>query len=102
MKLIDTYFKEQDEHALLYGKDKSIILMQVGSFFEAYQQDNKGFDLDIISEITNCNVSKKDNVRMLGFPLQSLNKYLNMLVNEGFQVKVIEQNAIAKIHGKIN
>jgi DNA mismatch repair protein MutS len=102
MKLIDTYFKELDEHAELYGKDKAIILMQVGSFYEAYQNETKGFDLDIISEITNCNVSKKDGVRMLGFPLQSLNKFLNMLVNEGFQVKVIEQNAIGKIHGKIN
>ena len=102
MKLMDTYFKEQEDHANLYGKDKSIILMQVGSFFEAYQQDTRGFDLDIISDITNCNISKKDGVRMLGFPLQSLNKYLNMLVNEGFQVKVIEQNAIAKIHGKVN
>jgi DNA mismatch repair protein MutS len=102
MKLIDTYFKELDEHAELYGKEKSIILMQVGSFFEAYQSGSKGFDLDIISEITNCNVSKKDGVKMLGFPLQSLNKFLNMLVNEGFQVKVIEQNALGKIHGKIN
>ena len=99
MKLIDIYFKEQDEHALLYGIQKSIILMQVGSFFEAYQSETKGFNLDIISDITNCNISKKDNVKMLGFPLQSLNKYLNMLVDQGFQVKVIEQNGIAKIHG---
>jgi DNA mismatch repair protein MutS len=102
MKLMDTYFKEQEEHANLYGKDKSIVLMQVGSFYEAYQSGTKGFDLDIISNITNCHVSNKDGSRMLGFPLQSLNKYLNILVDEGFQVKVIEQNAIAKIHGKIN
>jgi hypothetical protein len=39
---------------------------------------------------------------MLGFPLQSLNKYLNILVEAGYQVKVIEQNAIGKIHGKVN
>jgi len=102
MKLMDTYFKELEDHAELYGKEKSIILMQVGSFYEAYQNETKGFDLDIISEITNCNVSKKDGVRMLGFPLQSLHKFLNMLVEEGFQVKVIEQNALGKIHGKIN
>jgi DNA mismatch repair protein MutS len=58
----------------------------------------------------NCAISKKDktaplsgeNVKMLGFPLQSLNKYLDILVNAGYQVKVIEQNAIGKIHGKIN
>ena len=58
----------------------------------------------------NCAISKKDktqplssdNVKMLGFPLQSLNKYLNILVEAGYQVKVIEQNAIGKIHGKVN
>lgn len=107
---MEKYFIEYNEHAREYGVEKSILLYQVGSFYEAYQSDTQGYDLDILSELMNCAISKKDktlplssdNVKMVGFPLQSLNKYLNILVEAGYQVKVIEQNAIGKIHGKIN
>jgi DNA mismatch repair protein MutS len=110
MKLIDKYFMEYNEHTLEYGKDKSLVFYQVGSFYEAYQSDTQGYNLDILSDLMNCAISKRDktqplssdNVKMLGFPLQSLNKYLTILVEAGYQIKVIEQNAIGKIHGKIN
>jgi len=100
MKLIDNYFKEHDSHVEEYGKEKSLLFMQVGSFYEAYQSDTQGYNLDIISDLTNCMISKrdksqpvnKDNVKMLGFPLQSLNKYINILTENGYQVKVIDQN----------
>ena len=84
MKLMDVYFKELEDHQKIYGKDKSILLMQVGSFYEAYQTDNLGFDLKIISELTNFIITKRDksnpitnidNPFTLGFPLNSLNKY---------------------------
>lgn len=110
MKLNEKYFAEYNEHALEYGKEKGLVFYQVGSFYEAYQSDTQGYNLDILSDLMNCAISKKDktqplskdNVKMLGFPLQSLNKYLTILVDAGYQVKVIEQNAIGKIHGKIN
>jgi len=102
MKLIDKYFEEYKDHVSNYGEEKSLLFYQVGSFYEAYQSDTQGYNLDNLSELTNCMISKKDNVKMLGFPLQSLNKYLNIMVEAGYQVKVIEQNAIGKIHGKIN
>ena len=110
MKLIDKYFAEYNEFSLEYGRDKGLVFYQVGSFYEAYQSDSQGYNLDILSDLMNCAISKKDktqplsseNVKMLGFPLQSLNKYLTILVEAGYQVKVIEQNAIGKIHGKIN
>jgi DNA mismatch repair protein MutS len=102
MKLIDKYFEEYKDHVSNYGEEKSLLFYQVGSFYEAYQSDTQGYNLDNLSELTNCMISKKDNVKMLGFPLQSLNKYLNIMVEAGYQVKVIEQNAMGKIHGKIN
>ena len=110
MKLIDKYFAEYNEFAKEYGTEKGLVFYQVGSFYEAYQSDSQGYDLDILSDLMNCAISKRDktqplsseNVKMLGFPLQSLSKYLDILVNAGYQVKVIEQNAIGKIHGKIN
>ena len=110
MKLNEKYFAEYNEFAKEYGKEKGLVFYQVGSFYEAYQSDTQGYNLDILSDLMNCAISKKDktqplssdNVKMLGFPLQSLNKYLNILVEAGYQVKVIEQNAIGKIHGKVN
>ena len=100
MKLMDKYFNEYNTHALEYGKDKSLLFMQVGSFYEAYQSDTEGYNLDILSDLMNCMISKrdknlpisKDNVRMLGFPLQSLNKYVYILTDNGYQVKVIDQS----------
>jgi len=104
MKLMEKYFKEYDTHVSEYGKDKSLLFMQVGSFYETYQSDTEGYNLDILSDLMNCMTSKrdknlpisKDNVRMLGFPLQSLNKYLSILTDYGYQVKVIDQNGTSK------
>ena len=110
MKLMDVYFKELDDHQKIYGKDKSILLMQVGSFYEAYQTDTLGFDLKIISELTNFIITKRDksnpitnidNPFTLGFPLNSLNKYVRILTDAGYQVKVVDQNTNSKSNTKI-
>ena len=110
MKLMDVYFKELEDHQKIYGKDKSILLMQVGSFYEAYQTDNLGFDLKIISELTNFIITKRDksnpitnidNPFTLGFPLNSLNKYVRILTDAGYQVKVVDQNNNSKFNTKI-
>ena len=53
MKLIDKYFAEYNEFSLEYGKDKSLVFYQVGSFYEAYQSDTQGYDLDILSDLMN-------------------------------------------------
>lgn len=109
MKLMDKYFKEYNDHVIEYGTEKSIVFMQVGSFYEAYRSDTQGYNLDILSDLLNCMISKKDkssplsadNVEMIGFPLQSLNKFINILTDEGYQVKVIEQNGTSKTTTKI-
>jgi DNA mismatch repair ATPase MutS len=109
MKLIEKYFNDYDNHVLEYGKEKSILFMQVGSFYEAYQSDTQGYNLDILSDLMNCMISKrdknlpisKDNVKMLGFPLQSLNKYIYILTENGYQVKVIDQSGTSKTETKI-
>jgi len=110
MKLMEIYFKECEDHQKIYGKDKAILLMQVGSFFEAYQTDTQGFNLKIISELTNFVITKKDksnpvtnidNPYTMGFPLNSLNKYVKILTDAGYQVKVIEQTTPNKTKLKI-
>ena len=40
---VKDYFKIHDFYSNIYGKDKTIILMQVGSFHEAYSTCNKNF-----------------------------------------------------------
>ena len=109
MKLMEKYFKEYDAHISEYGKDKSLLFMQVGSFYEIYESDTEGYNLDILSDLMNCMISKrdkhqpisKDNVRMLGFPLQSLQKYVYILTDNGYQVKVLDQSGTSKTETKI-
>lgn len=110
MKLMEIYFKECEDHQKIYGKDKGIVLMQVGSFYEAYQTDTEGFNLNVISDLTNFVITKKDksnpitnidNPKTMGFPLNSLNKYVKILTDAGYQVKVIEQITPNKSNKKI-
>ena len=56
--ILDKYLKHHDEANDQY--DKAVILMQVGSFSEIYGTiDNKGPDLNDISNITNCSIAMK-------------------------------------------
>lgn len=97
--LIDEYFNYQSDYVKKYG-EKTIVLMQVGSFHEAYQTLDKGFELSKLSNILNIIVSKKNksiatvdmkNPYMMGFPSASLQKYLKILVENYFTVIVIDQ-----------
>ena len=53
------YFLNHHKYYKIYG-EKSILLMQVGHFHEAYQTDNEGPNLDIISDITGAIKTKKN------------------------------------------
>ena len=77
--------------------------MQVGSFYEAYSVDKIGPDLFKISEILNIVCTKKNkkkdevsesNPYMLGFPVQTLSKFLKMLIDEQYTVIIIDQTSI--------
>jgi DNA mismatch repair protein MutS len=97
--LIEEYFNYQSSYTKKYG-DQTIVLMQVGSFHEAYQTLDLGYDLSKLSNILNIIVSKKNksvltvdlkNPYMMGFPSASLQKYLKILVDNYFTVVVIDQ-----------
>ena len=83
-----------------YGKDKSLVLMQVGSFHEAYSTNDRGFNLNKLSEILNLICTRKNksipevslkNPNMLGFPSVALQKYLKILIENGFTIIIIDQ-----------
>ena len=107
MSLIDEYFDYQDNFEKKYGTN-TIVLMEVGSFFEVYGTDdvenNKG-RIREICEVTALTMSKKkgkskysekDYVFMAGFPNHSVEKWKDILIKNNYVVIIIEQDS----HGK--
>ena len=100
MTIHDEYLFYQEKYEKKYGKNKTIVFMQVGSFHEAYGTDTRGYNLTEISELLNIILTKKDkkikqvnekNPYMLGFPSVALSKYLKVLIDNGFTVVIIDQ-----------
>lgn len=98
--IINEYFRLQTKYSKLYGINNTILFLQVGSFHEAYQTNEEGFDLIKISELLNIIVSKKNksilevsnkNPFMLGFPSIALSKFLKILIDYGFNVVIGDQ-----------
>jgi len=101
--MLKDYFKLQKEYETKY-KEKTILLMQVGGFYESYCSDTQGFSLKELSGILNIQFTKKNknlpvsdkNPYMLGFPLHSLKKYLKILLEYQFTVAVYHQEENSK------
>jgi DNA mismatch repair protein MutS len=107
MALIKEYFeltkKFQDE----YGEN-TILLMQVGSFFEVYAKNNKntntisGSKINDFSQICELNVVEKnvcvgtDDILMAGFKDMMIEKYLKKIQDAGFTAVVYTQDEAAK------
>jgi len=97
--IIDDYLNYQDEYKIKYGEN-TLILMQVGSFFELYSiYENCPF-IYKIADICNIQVSKKNktikevsknNPLMAGFPLYVLNKFIQILLQNNYTIVLIEQ-----------
>jgi len=87
--LIENYFELQIEAEKIYGKN-TIILMEVGSFYEIYQYDNIGKAQEV-SKILNILLTKKNkkieetnisNPYLCGIPSVTLEKHLDKLMSE--------------------
>lgn len=97
MTIQEEYLYYQNKYEKTYGK--TIVLMQVGSFHECYALEEKGPDLQKISELCDLTLTKKNknkplsisNPYLLGFPTVALDKYIKKLVQEGYTVPVIDQ-----------
>lgn len=99
LSLLEQHFKYQEQYTHKYGK-RTIVMMEVGKFFEAYATDEVGFDLAELSELIgvvrtkkNCVDSKIDEKHpyMLGFPSPSLLDKLQIMTDDGINVIVIKQ-----------
>lgn len=96
--LTEYYFEKHVEYTKKYG-DKTMIFMEVGSFYEAYATDTEGCCITTISSLLNINYTKKDkkkplstrNPYLLGFPCPALHKFLKVLINDGYTIVRMNQ-----------
>ena len=97
--IIDDYLNYLDVYCKKYGEN-TIIIMQVGSFFELYSIDANSRYLHNIADICNIQISRKNksvlevsrnNPIMCGFPLYVLNKYIQMILQNNYTIVLIEQ-----------
>jgi DNA mismatch repair protein MutS len=97
--IIDDYIEYTIKYKEKYG-DKTIVLMQVGSFFELYSIDIEDNDIYKIADICNIQISRKNktiqevsrnNPLMCGFPLYVLNKFSGLLLQNNYTIILIEQ-----------
>lgn len=106
MSLITKYFEDTKKYKLSHG-EKTIILIQVGSFFECYaivESDGSysGSSIEEFSRICDMSIARKNTcvgdkkVVMAGFGLGQLEKYVKRLLEHGYTVPVITQNVQAK------
>ena len=96
-KIYDEYFKYTNEYTSIYG-EKTVILMQVGSFFEiyGYKCDNiiKSSKIEDVSDVCQFSVVERKNVTyfegtivMAGFNCYSLDKYLTKLTDVRVEIR---------------
>jgi len=107
MALIKDYFEKTKHYTEEYGEN-TIVLMQVGAFFEVYGMQNQttknitGSQIQDFSSVCDLNIADKkicvgrENVIMAGFSTYMIDKYLKKLQGAGFTVIVYTQDEQAK------
>jgi len=107
MALVKEYFELTKRYQEEYGKN-TILLMQVGSFFEVYGIFNRdtqlltGSKIVDFSQICELNIVDKntcvgeDNIMMAGFKDMQIEKYVKKIQEAGFTAVVYGQDEAAK------
>jgi DNA mismatch repair protein MutS len=107
--IYDDYFKYTQQYQSQYGEN-TIVLMQVGAFFEIYGVKNaktgeiSGSHIQELSDICQLNISEKNatyktadnNIVMAGFRDFTVDKYLLKLTDAGYTVPVFIQEKEGK------
>ena len=107
MPIVKDYIGYTQKWKKEYG-EKTIVLMQCGSFFEVYAAKNKegafyGSDIVAFSNICDMIIApkskmfhNKDQVHMAGFGLAQLDKYVKKLQEAGYTIAVYVQDVQGK------
>jgi DNA mismatch repair protein MutS len=102
MTLVEEYLEHTKNYKAVYG-DRTLVLMQVGSFYECYAikkgegiyEGSNIVDFAQINDmvIANKNTTVNDNdVVMAGFGLPQLDKYVKRMLNNGYTVIIFAQD----------
>jgi DNA mismatch repair protein MutS len=97
--LVKDYFEIHNYYSKIYGNARTIILMQVGSFHEAYCTDSEGLDLIKLSQQIDVYCTKKNsnlplsssNPRMMGFPIHVTRNFIDKLIDLNYTIVLIDQ-----------
>jgi len=99
MSITERYIYEFNKYKKQYG-DKTLVLMQVGSFYEMYSTDTIGPDLKNIADLLNTVCTKKDksvkevsisNPYLVGFPMVATDKFVSLLIRNGYTLVMVDQ-----------
>ena len=99
MAMLKQYFQLRDEYREKYG-EKTILLFQVGAFYEVYTEickktkeiiEEQIIDFKRFTELASAN--KTETVRMLGFRDYIIDKYVEKIQNNGYTAVVYSQDA---------
>uniref|UniRef100_A0A6C0KGI2 DNA mismatch repair proteins mutS family domain-containing protein n=1 Tax=viral metagenome TaxID=1070528 RepID=A0A6C0KGI2_9ZZZZ len=109
MTLIDYYFDETSKYTKEYG-EKTVVLIECGKFFEIYGVKDKRTQvicnnkskIEEVSKLCNLSIAfkngDKNNIIMAGCPMSSIDKYIQLLVENGWTVPLILQDKVIKTH----
>eukprot|EP00960_Hanusia_phi_P055848 763077-Hanusia_phi.AAC.6 len=90
--IYNQYVDLTNEYKQKYGEN-TVVLMMVGGFYEIYSNGND--DIDIFGVASSCNliVSKKakGDIYMAGMPVDSLNRYSSVLIENNYVCIVVSQ-----------
>lgn len=99
---VDKYFEQQTKYENIYGQ-KTVVLIQKGTFYEIYGIYNETENIGKAKEISellnisltfaNKSIQKCDrsNPNMTGIPSHTLRKYMKVLMDNYYHVIVIDQ-----------
>src|SRR5437879_1689522 len=98
--ITNEYLNYYENYCKKYGVDRTLVLMQVGSFYESYATEKRGPNLHDVANTINVVCTRRDksipeinekNPYMMGFPMISAQKYINMLINNGYTLVMVDQ-----------
>ena len=93
----------QDYLEIKTNNPNSLVLYQIGDFFEAYANDADaiGTALDLVK--TTRSIDKNFRIPMVGFPQHRLETYLTMLTDRGFDVAISSlENGEQKVYSVVS
>jgi DNA mismatch repair protein MutS len=111
--MIDQYFEIYTEKIKEYGEN-TVILMQVGSFYEIYEINNEKDNIGNAKKLSNIlemvyankkgdtNNSSRTHPNFIGFNVSILDKYLSILLRNEYTVVIVDQlEASSEKKGKL-